>query len=71
MCMCIYNLYMVYVSSILETLKLEGKAMHGLHSFGIKGDALNKLMGLAGRSDDDTYALDIRHSAIIVSYHVH
>ncbi|XP_072850795.2 UDP-glucose:glycoprotein glucosyltransferase 2 [Pogona vitticeps] len=51
--------------SILETLKLEGKAMHGLHSFGIKGDTLHKLMRLAGRSDDDTYALDIRHSAII------
>nr|XP_060625468.1 UDP-glucose:glycoprotein glucosyltransferase 2 isoform X2 [Anolis sagrei ordinatus] len=51
--------------SILETLKLEGKAMHGLHSFGIKGDILSKLMRLPVRSNTDTYAIDIRHSSII------
>ncbi|KAH0624482.1 hypothetical protein JD844_031968 [Phrynosoma platyrhinos] len=53
------------MSSILETLKLEGKAMHGLHSLGIKGDVLRKLMRLPVRSNDDTYAIDIRHSSII------
>ncbi|XP_053166108.1 UDP-glucose:glycoprotein glucosyltransferase 2 isoform X2 [Hemicordylus capensis] len=51
--------------SILETLKLEGKAMHGLHSLGIKGDILNKFIRLPVRSEDNTYALDIRHSSII------
>uniref|UniRef100_G1K9V9 UDP-glucose glycoprotein glucosyltransferase 2 n=1 Tax=Anolis carolinensis TaxID=28377 RepID=G1K9V9_ANOCA len=51
--------------SILETLKLEGKAMHGLHSLGIKGEILSKLMKLPVRSNTDTYAIDIRHSSII------
>lgn len=53
--------------SILETLKLEGKAVNGLHSLGLKGDMLRKFLSLSIRSDDNTYALDIRHSAIIVS----
>ncbi|XP_061486068.1 UDP-glucose:glycoprotein glucosyltransferase 2 isoform X2 [Rhineura floridana] len=51
--------------SLLETLKLEEKAMHGLHSLGIKGDVLGKIMRLDAHSDDNTYALDIRHSSII------
>lgn len=51
--------------SILETLKLEGKAVNGLHSLGLKGDMLRKFLSLSIRSDDNTYALDIRHSAII------
>ncbi|KAJ6660860.1 hypothetical protein lerEdw1_017017, partial [Lerista edwardsae] len=51
--------------SILETLKLEGKAVHGLHSLGLKGDMLTKFLRLSVRSNDNMYALDIRHSAII------
>ncbi|XP_063160721.1 UDP-glucose:glycoprotein glucosyltransferase 2 [Candoia aspera] len=51
--------------SILETLKIEGKAMHVLHSLGIKGDLPSKFMRLAARSQDASYALDIRHSSIV------
>ncbi|XP_015482881.1 UDP-glucose:glycoprotein glucosyltransferase 2 isoform X1 [Parus major] len=50
--------------SILEILKLEGKAMHGLHELGIKGEILNAFMRLHIHPADN-YALDIRHSSII------
>uniref|UniRef100_A0A670ICN1 UDP-glucose ceramide glucosyltransferase-like 1 n=1 Tax=Podarcis muralis TaxID=64176 RepID=A0A670ICN1_PODMU len=52
-------------ASLLETLKVEEKAMRGLHSLGIKGDVLSKIMRLDAHSDDDAYALDIRHSSIV------
>ena len=48
-------------------LKLEGKMMDGLHSLGIKGEDMSKFLKLSARSWDDTYALDIRHSSIMVS----
>uniref|UniRef100_A0A8B9MFC4 UDP-glucose:glycoprotein glucosyltransferase 2 n=1 Tax=Accipiter nisus TaxID=211598 RepID=A0A8B9MFC4_9AVES len=51
--------------SILETLKLEGKLMHGLHELGIKEEILSKFMRLRIHPTDDSYALDIRHSSII------
>uniref|UniRef100_A0A672U8Q6 UDP-glucose ceramide glucosyltransferase-like 1 n=1 Tax=Strigops habroptila TaxID=2489341 RepID=A0A672U8Q6_STRHB len=51
--------------SILDTLKLEGKVMHGLHELGIKEETLSKFMRLHIHPTDDTYALDIRHSSII------
>uniref|UniRef100_A0A8D2P7V5 UDP-glucose ceramide glucosyltransferase-like 1 n=1 Tax=Zosterops lateralis melanops TaxID=1220523 RepID=A0A8D2P7V5_ZOSLA len=51
--------------SILETLKLEGKVMHGLHELGIKEDTLSKFMRLHVHPTDNNYALDIRHSSII------
>ncbi|KAF2986505.1 hypothetical protein EK904_003769 [Melospiza melodia maxima] len=54
--------------SILETLKLEGKAMHGLHELGIKGETLSKFMRLHVHPTDNNYALDIRHSSIIVLF---
>lgn len=41
--------------------------MHILHSLGIKGDLPSKFMRLASQSQDASYALDIRHSAIVVS----
>ena len=48
-------------------LKLEGKMMNGLRSLGIKGEDMSKFLKLSARSWDDTYALDIRHSSIVVS----
>lgn len=60
----------VFLNSLLETLKVEEKAMRGLHSLGIKGDVLSKIMRLDAHSDDDAYALDIRHSSIVVSNHI-
>ncbi|XP_010185498.1 PREDICTED: UDP-glucose:glycoprotein glucosyltransferase 2-like, partial [Mesitornis unicolor] len=51
--------------SILETLKLEGKVMHGLHELGIKEEILSRFMRLHIHPTDDSYALDVRHSSII------
>uniref|UniRef100_A0A8C3XW60 UDP-glucose ceramide glucosyltransferase-like 1 n=1 Tax=Chelydra serpentina TaxID=8475 RepID=A0A8C3XW60_CHESE len=51
--------------SILETLKLEGKVLHGLHDLGIKEEAFSKFMKLQIHPVDDSYALDIHHSSII------
>ncbi|EMP29740.1 UDP-glucose:glycoprotein glucosyltransferase 2 [Chelonia mydas] len=51
--------------SILETLKLEGKVLHGLHDLGIKEEAFSKFMRLQIHPVDDSCALDIRHSSII------
>ncbi|XP_074845374.1 UDP-glucose:glycoprotein glucosyltransferase 2 isoform X2 [Carettochelys insculpta] len=51
--------------SILETLKVEGKVLHGLHDLGIKEDAFRKFMRLQIHPVDDSCALDIRHSSII------
>ncbi|XP_009873447.1 PREDICTED: UDP-glucose:glycoprotein glucosyltransferase 2-like, partial [Apaloderma vittatum] len=50
---------------ILETLKLEGKVMHGLHELGIKKEILSKFMRLHIHPTNDNYALDIRHPSII------
>lgn len=41
--------------------------MHGLHELGIKEETLSRFMRLHIHPTDDTYALDIRHSSIIVS----
>uniref|UniRef100_A0A8C8SRN2 UDP-glucose ceramide glucosyltransferase-like 1 n=1 Tax=Pelusios castaneus TaxID=367368 RepID=A0A8C8SRN2_9SAUR len=51
--------------SILETLKLEGKVMHGLHDLGLKEEAISKFMKLQIHPMDDSCALDIRHTSII------
>lgn len=41
--------------------------MHGLHELGIKEEILSKFMRLHIHPTGDSYALDIRHSSIIVS----
>ena len=41
--------------------------MNGLHSLGLKGEDMSKFLKLSTRSWDHTYALDIRHSSIMVS----
>uniref|UniRef100_A0A8C2U9X1 UDP-glucose glycoprotein glucosyltransferase 2 n=1 Tax=Coturnix japonica TaxID=93934 RepID=A0A8C2U9X1_COTJA len=51
--------------SILETLKAEGKVMHGLHELGIQEETLSKFMRLQIHPSDNNYALDIRHSSIM------
>uniref|UniRef100_A0A674K6U8 UDP-glucose ceramide glucosyltransferase-like 1 n=1 Tax=Terrapene triunguis TaxID=2587831 RepID=A0A674K6U8_9SAUR len=60
-----YNLFSVLIQSILETLKLEGKVLHGLHDLGIKEKAFSKFMRLQIHPVDDSCSLDIRHSSII------
>lgn len=51
-------------------LKLEGKLMNGLHSLGINGEDMSTFLKLSSRGWEDTYALDIRHSSIMVSVRV-
>lgn len=51
-------------------LKLEGKVMNGLRNLGIKEEHMSKFLKLSSPDWDDTYALDIRHSSIMVSMHV-
>lgn len=41
--------------------------MHGLHELGIQEEILSKFMRLHIHPADNSYALDIRHSSIIVS----
>ncbi|XP_074155473.1 UDP-glucose:glycoprotein glucosyltransferase 2 isoform X1 [Sminthopsis crassicaudata] len=51
--------------SILDMLKLEGKAMNGLRDLGIKEKDFSKLLKLKTHHMDDNYALDIRHTSIM------
>ncbi|CAH2223654.1 UDP-glucose:glyco glucosyltransferase 2 isoform X2 [Pelobates cultripes] len=50
--------------SILEMIKTEGKALHGLSDLGIKSEDLGKYLRLQVHPEEDSYALDIRHTAI-------
>ncbi|KAM4795438.1 UDP-glucose:glycoprotein glucosyltransferase 2 [Rhinophrynus dorsalis] len=50
--------------SILETLKTQGKALHGLSALGIQNEDLSKYVRLQMHPGDENYALDIRHSSI-------
>lgn len=59
---CVYFCY-----SILDTLRGEARVLEGLHNLGIKGEHQGKLLRLPVNTVDDSYALDIRHPAIMVS----
>ncbi|XP_069826781.1 UDP-glucose:glycoprotein glucosyltransferase 2 [Dendropsophus ebraccatus] len=50
--------------SILEILKNEGKALHGLSVLGIKNEDIIKYLQLQVHPAEENYALDIRSSAI-------
>ncbi|XP_069614135.1 UDP-glucose:glycoprotein glucosyltransferase 2 [Ranitomeya imitator] len=50
--------------SILDILKNEGKALHGLSVLGIKNEDLIKYLQLQVHPGEENYALDIRNSAI-------
>ncbi|KAA0715726.1 UDP-glucose:glycoprotein glucosyltransferase 2 [Triplophysa tibetana] len=52
--------------SILDILRGEAKVLEGLHNLGIRGSSVNKFLHLSTTSSvEDSYALDIRHSAIM------
>lgn len=53
--------------SILDILRREAKVLEGLHNLGVKGEHQGKLLRLPVSAADDSYALDIRHPAIMVS----
>lgn len=54
--------------SILDILRREARVLEGLHNLGIKGEHQGKLLRLPVSAADDSYALDIRHPAIMVSH---
>ncbi|XP_030641719.1 UDP-glucose:glycoprotein glucosyltransferase 2-like [Chanos chanos] len=51
--------------SILEVIRSEAKVLEGLHNLGVTGDSQAKMLRLPVHPVDDSYALDIRHSAIV------
>ncbi|XP_036965883.1 UDP-glucose:glycoprotein glucosyltransferase 2 isoform X1 [Acanthopagrus latus] len=51
--------------SILDILRGEARVLEGLHNLGIKGEHQGKLLKLPVSAVDDSYALDIRHPAIM------
>ncbi|XP_074551732.1 UDP-glucose:glycoprotein glucosyltransferase 2 isoform X1 [Halichoeres trimaculatus] len=51
--------------SILDILRAEARVLEGLHNLGIKGEHQGKLLRLPVNTVDDSYALDIRHPAIM------
>ncbi|XP_054470716.1 UDP-glucose:glycoprotein glucosyltransferase 2 isoform X1 [Anoplopoma fimbria] len=51
--------------SILDILRGEARVLEGLHNLGIKGEHQGKLLRLPVNAVDDSYALDIRHPAIM------
>lgn len=55
------------ICSILDILRGEARVLEGLHNLGIKGEHQGKLLRLPVNAVDDSYALDIRHPAIMVS----
>ncbi|XP_066542592.1 UDP-glucose:glycoprotein glucosyltransferase 2-like [Hoplias malabaricus] len=51
--------------SILDSIRGEAKLLEGLHNLGIKGNSMSKFLRLPLTAVEDSYALDIRHSAIM------
>uniref|UniRef100_A0A3Q2EG56 UDP-glucose ceramide glucosyltransferase-like 1 n=1 Tax=Cyprinodon variegatus TaxID=28743 RepID=A0A3Q2EG56_CYPVA len=51
--------------SLLDILRGEAKVLEGLHNLGVKGEHQGKLLRLPVNAVDDSYALDIRHPAIM------
>ncbi|KAF3825711.1 hypothetical protein GH733_006538 [Mirounga leonina] len=54
--------------SLLDMLKLEGKMMNGLRNLGINKEDISKFLKLNSHVLDHTYALDIRHSSVMVLF---
>ncbi|XP_060731662.1 UDP-glucose:glycoprotein glucosyltransferase 2 isoform X3 [Tachysurus vachellii] len=51
--------------SILDIIRGEAKLLEGLHNLGITGTTMGKFLRLPVTTVEDSYALDIRHSAIM------
>ncbi|XP_026784150.3 UDP-glucose:glycoprotein glucosyltransferase 2 isoform X1 [Pangasianodon hypophthalmus] len=51
--------------SLLDIIRGEAKLLEGLHSLGITGTTLGKFLRLPVTTVEDSYALDIRHAAIM------
>lgn len=64
---CMKNNLWFCIYSILDILRGEARVLEGLHNLGIKGEHQGTLLKLPVNLVDDSYALDIRHPAIMVS----
>uniref|UniRef100_I3JP70 UDP-glucose ceramide glucosyltransferase-like 1 n=1 Tax=Oreochromis niloticus TaxID=8128 RepID=I3JP70_ORENI len=64
-CSCVITNTSFCTFSIWDILKSEAKVLEGLHNLGIKGEHQDKLLRLPVNAVDDSYALDIRHPAIM------
>ncbi|XP_061549023.1 UDP-glucose:glycoprotein glucosyltransferase 2 isoform X5 [Phycodurus eques] len=51
--------------SILEILRSEARVLEGLHNLGVKGEHQGTLLRLPANHVTDSYALDIRHPAVM------
>ncbi len=72
MYICLLNSFCTFVHSqllfsILDILRTEAKILEGLHNLGIRGSSVSKFLHLpSSTAVEDSYALDIRHSSIMV-----
>lgn len=70
--LCMLNSFCTFVHSqllcsILDILRTEAKILEGLHNLGIRGSSVSKFLHLPSSTTvEDSYALDIRHSSIMV-----
>lgn len=55
-----------FFDSLLEILRGEARVLEGLHNLGVKGEHQYTLLRLPVNHVADSYALDIRHPAIMV-----
>ncbi|XP_062861510.1 UDP-glucose:glycoprotein glucosyltransferase 2 [Trichomycterus rosablanca] len=51
--------------SILDIIREEAKLLEGLHNLGIRGNSVSKFLRLPVSTAEDSFALDIRHSAVM------
>uniref|UniRef100_A0A8B9KK17 UDP-glucose ceramide glucosyltransferase-like 1 n=1 Tax=Astyanax mexicanus TaxID=7994 RepID=A0A8B9KK17_ASTMX len=51
--------------SILDIIRGEAKLLEGLHNLGIRGTSMSKFLRMPVTTVEESYALDIRHSAIM------
>lgn len=60
------TLFSLSLGSILDIIRGEAKLLEGLHNLGITGTTLGKFLRIPVTTVEDSYALDIRHAAIMV-----
>uniref|UniRef100_A0A3B1K1N6 Uncharacterized protein n=1 Tax=Astyanax mexicanus TaxID=7994 RepID=A0A3B1K1N6_ASTMX len=60
-----YKHYLLHLSFILDIIRGEAKLLEGLHNLGIRGTSMSKFLRMPVTTVEESYALDIRHSAIM------
>uniref|UniRef100_A0A8B9RFB9 UDP-glucose ceramide glucosyltransferase-like 1 n=1 Tax=Astyanax mexicanus TaxID=7994 RepID=A0A8B9RFB9_ASTMX len=59
-----------FSEAILDIIRGEAKLLEGLHNLGIRGTSMSKFLRMPVTTVEESYALDIRHSAIMVSENI-